>query len=348
MSDRDARARDPDDALKPRPGGPVARRRYTLLLVPEGARGPVRQRTFTLKEVRRLVGVGAALAGLAVVGLVLIVGSVQRSLDYGRLLDENLALKARLGEIEGKLEAVDREMQRLRMYDTQLQDLPDGALPGFGPLDAGEVEAANRLGEGIVVERGRLAMLGEEGDPLDDLGGTGRLDDGPLAGRLDSVELRTERLLQVLRVTEITLGHAVETAEYWRSRQGAVPALWPLEGTLTSGFGWRRSPFTRKWKFHAGIDLSAPVGTPILSPAPGVVKTARFNSGYGRMVEIDHGFGIVTRFAHNARVFVKEGDIVKPGQVICTVGMTGQTTGPHLHYEVHVDGRPVDPLEYLE
>ena len=96
------------------------------------------------------------------------------------------------------------------------------------------------------------------------------------------------------------------------------------------------------------MDLSAPKGTPITAPAPGVVRTAKYNSGYGRMVEIDHGFGIMTRFAHNARVFVEEGDVVKPGQVISTVGMTGQTTGPHLHYEVHVDGQPVDPLEYLE
>ncbi len=344
MSGRDAR--EAEAALQPRRGKPVARRRYTLLLVPEGARGPVRQRTFTLREVRRLVGAAAALAGLAAVGLALIAGSVRRSLDYGRLLDENLALKARLGEIEGKLDAVDREMQRLRMYDTQLQDLPEGALPGFGPLDAGEVEAANLLGEGIVVEPGRLAMLGEEGEPLDEL--SGHLGDDMLAYRLDSVEVRTERTLQALRLTEITLGHAVETAEHWRSRQGAVPSLWPLEGVLTSGFGWRRSPFTRRWKFHSGLDLSAPKGTPVHAPAPGVVKTARFNSGYGRMVEIDHGFGIMTRFAHNSRVFVKEGDIVKPGQVISTVGMTGQTTGPHLHYEVHVDGRPVDPLEYLE
>lgn len=332
-----------DPELRPRPGRPVSQRRYTVMLVPEGARGPLRQRTFTLKEVRRLLAGGAALAVLALVGVLLVVGSVQRSLAYGRLLDENLGLKSRLGEIEGKLDAVDREMQRLRMYDAQLQDLPADALPGFGPMDADDVAAA--LGEGVVVDPGRLELLGESGDPMDDLPALG---DGVLDERLSRVEMRAERTLQSLRVTEITLGHAVETAEHWRSRRGAVPSLWPLEGVLTSGFGWRRSPFTRRWKFHSGLDLSAPKGTPIAAPAPGVVRTATYNSGYGRMVEIDHGFGIMTRFAHNARVFVEEGEVVRPGQIISTVGMTGQTTGPHLHYEVHVDGQPVDPLEYLE
>ena len=196
-----------------------------------------------------------------------------------------------------------------------------------------------------MVDAGRLPLLGESGEPMDDLPVE---DDEELVERLARVELHAERTLQSLRLKEIALGHAVETAEYWRARRGAVPSMWPLQGVLTSGFGWRRSPFTRRWKFHAGIDLSAPQGTPIAAPAPGVVRTARYSTGYGRTVEIDHGFGIMTRFAHNARVFVKEGDVVKPGQVISTVGMTGQTTGPHLHYEVHVDGQPVDPLEYLE
>lgn len=329
--------------LLPRPGRPVSERRYTLMLVPEGAGGRLRQRSFTLREIRRMVVGAIALGACAAFGVLLVVGTVQRSLAYGRLLDENLSLKARLGEIEGKLDAVDQELQRLRMYDVQLQDLPDGTLPGFGPMDADDVAAG--LGEGVIVESGRLELLGESGDSMDDLPFLG---DGSLDERIAKVELRTEHTLQTLRLTEITLGHAVETAEYWRSRQGAFPTLWPLDGVLTSGFGWRRSPFTRRWKFHSGLDLSAPKGTPITSPAPGVVRTATYNSGYGRMVEIDHGFGIVTRFAHNARVFVKEGDVVRPGQVISTVGMTGQTTGPHLHYEVHVDGQPVDPLEYLE
>ena len=131
--------------------------------------------------------------------------------------------------------------------------------------------------------------------------------------------------------------------------QHAVPRGWPVAGAvLTSGFGWRRSPFTRRWKFHSGLDLAAARGAPVVAPAMGTVVTADFQSGYGRVVEVDHGFGIVTRYAHNARLLVAVGEKVRRGQVISTVGMTGATTGPHLHYEIRVDGVPVDPLEYLE
>ena len=132
--------------------------------------------------------VGAILLGVcALAGLLLVIGSVQRSLAYGRLLDENLALKSRLGEIEGKLDSVDQELQRLRMYDAQLQDLPEGTLPGFGPMDADDVAAG--LGEGVIVDRGRMELLGESGDPMDALP---LLDDGFLDERLARVEMRAE------------------------------------------------------------------------------------------------------------------------------------------------------------
>jgi murein DD-endopeptidase MepM/ murein hydrolase activator NlpD len=140
----------------------------------------------------------------------------------------------------------------------------------------------------------------------------------------------------------------VETAENFRARAGAIPSAWPLEGVLTSGFGWRRSPFNRRWKFHFGIDVSAPVGTIIRAPASGVVVTAEYNSGYGRMLEVDHGYEVVTRYAHNARLLVGVGEVVQAGQPISTVGMTGATTGPHLHYEIYVEGQPIDPLEHLQ
>jgi murein DD-endopeptidase MepM/ murein hydrolase activator NlpD len=143
------------------------------------------------------------------------------------------------------------------------------------------------------------------------------------------------------------MGHLAETAEGWRAHNAAVPTAWPIEAVLTSGFGWRRSPFTRRWKFHSGLDLAAPRGTPIYAAADGEVIWANWDSGYGRLVEIDHGNNIITRYGHNSRLYVQEGDHVRQGQLISTVGMTGQTTGPHLHYEIHVDGVAVDPLDYL-
>ena len=99
--------------------------------------------------------------------------------------------------------------------------------------------------------------------------------------------------------------------------------------------------------FHHGIDLSAPRGTRIFAASNGEVVTAEYSSGYGRMVEVDHGYGITSRYAHCNSLFVRPGDWVEAGQVIATVGSTGQTTGPHLHFELLVDGQVVDPMEYL-
>jgi murein DD-endopeptidase MepM/ murein hydrolase activator NlpD len=281
------------------------------------------------------------LAGVAVLDL------VGNNVDAD-LLDENLALRSKLGVLEGKLDLVEEEMQRLRLYRTQLDDVPNDVLPGFGPLDGAEVEAAAVLGAGSVVGEGRQELPGEDGTPMDELPENGIADLEPIDAA-DHLARRSDQLIAAMRAAETELGHRAEAAEHLRSYERALPRAWPMEERiLTSGFGWRRSPFTHQWKFHAGLDLSAPKGTPVLSPGRGTVVTAGWRGGYGRTLEIDHGFGIMTRYGHNARLLVAEGEAVQRGQPIATVGMTGNTTGPHLHYEIHVDGVPVDPLEYLE
>lgn len=331
----------------------VGERRYTVMIVPEGAHGPIRQLTVPLSRVRLVVAGVVTLLTTALLGVGLLLTALPGAASRGRLLDENLALRGRVGEIEGKLEQVEREMQRLRLYGTQIEGVPPEQLPPFGPMSADDIAASDLLGEGVIVDQGRLELLGEAGMPMDDHpdGLDGRGLDAHLdpEASVDGLDRRADRLLAALRVLEIELGHQAEAAEHLRSMQAAVPRGWPVEGAvLTSGFGWRRSPFTRRWKFHSGLDLAAARGAPIHAPAPGTVITAEFQSGYGKVVEIDHGFGIMSRYAHNARLFVAAGQAVKRGEPISTVGMTGATTGPHLHYEVHVDGVPVDPLEYLE
>lgn len=127
----------------------------------------------------------------------------------------------------------------------------------------------------------------------------------------------------------------------------ATPNSIPADGWITSSFGFRRSPYSGIYRMHYGIDIAAPYGSAIKAPADGKVILAGYKGGYGRKVILDHGYGVVTVYAHNARVFVKDGDRVKRGDIIATVGSTGSATGPHLHYEVHVDGIPTDPLKYV-
>jgi murein DD-endopeptidase MepM/ murein hydrolase activator NlpD len=126
---------------------------------------------------------------------------------------------------------------------------------------------------------------------------------------------------------------------------GGLPAGLPLASArLTSGFGWRTHPLSGGWRPHSGVDLAAPHGSPIVATAGGVVGTAGWSGGYGLLVAVSHGDGVQTRYGHLSRLAVAPGQQVAAGQVIGYVGSTGDSTGPHLHYEVRVDGRAIDPL----
>ena len=128
-----------------------------------------------------------------------------------------------------------------------------------------------------------------------------------------------------------------------------LPTAMPIESYpyLSSSYGWRRNPFNGQMSMHEGLDFSAPHGTPIRSAAGGVVRTVTVHRGYGNMVEIDHGEGLMTRYAHAKVILVKEGEVVTRGQLIARVGSTGLSTGPHLHFEVRQDDRPLDPRAFL-
>lgn len=128
----------------------------------------------------------------------------------------------------------------------------------------------------------------------------------------------------------------------------AIPSLMPVEGVrLTSGFGVRSDPFRRRAAMHAGIDLAGPVGTPIYATADGVVNRSQYAGAYGNLVEINHGQGIQTRYAHLSRRIAEPGQRVKRGDLIGLMGSTGRSTGSHLHYEVRIDGRAVNPTPFM-
>jgi murein DD-endopeptidase MepM/ murein hydrolase activator NlpD len=128
----------------------------------------------------------------------------------------------------------------------------------------------------------------------------------------------------------------------------AIPTQNPVvTGVNGSPYGWRIDPFTGKSAMHTGIDFQAETGTPIVAAAGGLVVTQEFHPAYGNMIEIEHGDGLISRYAHSSKVFVKKGDLIKRGQKIALIGSTGRATGPHLHYEVLVQGVPQDPRKFL-
>jgi murein DD-endopeptidase MepM/ murein hydrolase activator NlpD len=128
-----------------------------------------------------------------------------------------------------------------------------------------------------------------------------------------------------------------------------LPTLSPIEdGWFSSNFGWRIDPFNGEKSFHDGIDFPAGIGTAIEAAASGKVVFAEVHPAYGKMLEIDHGNGLVSRYAHCSTLLVKEGDLVMRGQHIATVGSTGRSTGPHLHFEVRLNGVPQNPARFLQ
>jgi murein DD-endopeptidase MepM/ murein hydrolase activator NlpD len=130
-------------------------------------------------------------------------------------------------------------------------------------------------------------------------------------------------------------------------RANAAPTLWPVEGRVTGSFGERIDPFNGEGAFHSGIDISSNYGERVLAPAEGIVIFADFMGGYGRAVVLDHGHGISTRYGHLASFAVISGQHVRRGDVIGYVGLSGRSTGPHLHYEVRINDTPVNPYKYL-
>jgi murein DD-endopeptidase MepM/ murein hydrolase activator NlpD len=127
----------------------------------------------------------------------------------------------------------------------------------------------------------------------------------------------------------------------------STPSIWPTNGWLSSRFGYRISPFTGKKEFHRGIDIATRMGAPIVAPADGIVLKIYSDHGYGKVLAVSHGYGVITIYAHLNKALVKKGQYVKRGETIALVGNSGRSTGPHLHYEVHLNRVAVDPLRYV-
>ena len=214
---------------------------------------------------------------------------------------------------------------------------------------------AKRLGE-MQAKVMQLEALGERvsglaGVPAGDLkkiaGSGGVLVSGP---PLSALQLQT-MLTDLDRLTDqrVDLMTVMESRLFdQKIRKSMLPTQEPVVGGLLgSAFGWRIDPLNGRSALHTGLDFPADAGTPILAAAGGVVVTQEYQSAYGNVLEVDHGNNLVTRYAHASRTLVKKGDLVKRGQKIGEVGSTGRSTGPHLHFEVLVDGTYQDPQKFL-
>jgi murein DD-endopeptidase MepM/ murein hydrolase activator NlpD len=157
---------------------------------------------------------------------------------------------------------------------------------------------------------------------------------GPLSlAEMDPEDAEIEKQLRAIQAT---------------SNQASIPATWAHMGKINNEFGFRRSPFGgRTYEFHAGMDIDGERGDQVIAPANGVVTEAGWKGGYGNMIEVDHGNGLTTRYGHLSKIAVQVGDTISRGQLVAFVGSTGRSTGPHLHYELRLNDRPINPRRFL-
>jgi murein DD-endopeptidase MepM/ murein hydrolase activator NlpD len=176
------------------------------------------------------------------------------------------------------------------------------------------------------------------GGPPDTI--AGQPPQGILDEELESLSVRTDGLEQSLE----------QLADTWEQRErvlASTPSVMPVRGWFSDGYGWRKDPITGKRVFHQGLDIVAPVGAVVRAPGDAVVTRATRTAGYGKMVDLSHGYGYRTRYGHLSEVLVKPGQKVRRGDPIGRVGSTGRSTGPHLHYEVYREGVRVNPWTYI-
>ena len=297
----------------------MAKRSYTILILPDATRSPLR---FHISR-STLIGIAAMLSGLFLCIFVFILQYIDMNanmLELNRLRKE----VSHLSLLEEKMQGMQKEVLRLQEFDRKIRIIAQLQPSGLGEPIIGiggseQSEKAN-LAESMKWEKEQLMTRMEE--EITALEGAAKQQESSFS----------------------ELKHFLENK---RTRLSCTPAIWPVRGWLTGGFGYRRSPFTGHKQLHEGLDIAAGAMTPVIAPADGTVVYSGFMAGWGNILILNHGYGYRTFFAHNARNLASWGKKVKRGEVIAYVGNTGQSTGPHVHYEVHVNGTAQDPLKYI-
>lgn len=191
------------------------------------------------------------------------------------------------------------------------------------------------------------ALYGLKSQPTLVTAGADQIQNAEVSSSLDQLHALRTSALSGAAMVGITMGltRNATTADWIRAN--SAPNLWPVEGQVTGSFGERIDPFNGEGAFHSGVDIGSTYGHQVIAPADGVVTFADFLGGYGKAVMLDHGHGISTRYGHLSGYAVTPGQHIHRGDVIGYVGLSGRSTGPHLHYEVRINDTPVNPYKYL-
>jgi murein DD-endopeptidase MepM/ murein hydrolase activator NlpD len=312
-------------------------KRITIMIIPDGCRAT---RQLRIPEALVKITFGLSLVALCAAGFVLFDYLELRYFrnNFRMVASENEDLKGEARLLMQNLEEVKGALRRVQDYTGKLGELTALKVQkftkktGIGPLTAEEFSVAQQS-TAIVANKDSSAYV-------------------PVGLNVDKLVFRPifDRLASIGHAANnhaMELQHLLSTLSQQKNLLSSIPSVAPVDGWITSGFGTRVSPFTGERTAHAGIDIAAPVGTPIMAPADGVVIFTGAKAGFGNFIMIAHGYGVVTRYGHNHQNLVQPGQKVGRGEQIGTVGETGRATGPHLHYEVVINGKLENPQKFI-
>jgi murein DD-endopeptidase MepM/ murein hydrolase activator NlpD len=247
----------------------------------------------------------------------------KKALELNRLYQEMQAQKSQIHYFLAKIEGMERKLSQLKEFDKKIRIIAN--------LEQGQ-ETTSLMGMGGPSPSDIREKLKEEKGEK---------------GLIQQMRADIERLQSEAMSREESLSEIEKLLQNKKEILAHTPSIWPLKGWVTSGFGFRNDPFTGLIQMHEGLDISNNVGSLVIAPADGIVSDIGNDRFLGKILVISHGYGMTTRYAHLNKVLAKIGQKVKRGDKIAEVGKTGRATGPHLHYEVRINGIPANPVRYI-
>jgi septal ring factor EnvC (AmiA/AmiB activator) len=327
--------------------------RFSLIVVSDET-APIRRFDVKKRSVRNAVAGAAILLVCLVLGLVDYVRVRIDQVELESLRSEAAGQRSRIAGFEQTLAEVEGQLETLREFERKVRiiaNLPGASAAGGEDVTAVSPEAGDEAADASELPAGGdeadLQALPVGGPPAAAAPAAAPPDASRGGDRVGMLRRDAERLGLVANARALSLEELVKQLEAKRHHLASTPAIWPTRGWLTSRFGYRTSPFTNSRQFHAAIDIAGARGTEIVAPARGRVTFAGKRGPLGKSLVLDHGYGVRTLYGHTEEIKVVEGQEVERGQVIATLGNSGRSTGPHLHYVVEVDGKARNPLDYI-
>lgn len=328
---------------------------YTLFIV-SNQDGETKKVVVSATKVKVVAFIISIVFLILTTGMIDYFGLLFQALENKKLKSENAQLLKQFQVVEGKVSSLENSLERVKSFTAKLKLITNvEAEDRIAKLTMGNKPNANsnQHGEDYESMDQRLSTQGlMEQDKIFAPNKEINEQKGELTAQSSDRDYASlvVRIDKAVKETQLKEQSVIELWEGLSERQSllnSTPNIKPARGWLTSGFGYRQNPFTGKSTMHAGLDIAASPGSPVYAPADGLVIFASYDESYGKLVSIDHGYGVTTRFGHNSQIYVHVGQRVSKWDVIAAVGNTGRSTGPHLHYEVRINSVPVDPINFI-